>query len=203
MDMRGQHRRYSVSAKHVGSEIPNEIAHPLILERLKRDVVIAENGCWEWQKFRNKGGKGYGYASYKGINEHAHRVMYRVTRGRGVIPAGWDICHTCDNPACICPLHLFAAPRAVNIEDMRNKKRGNNQKKAACPRGHLYTPENTAICKRGWRTCRECQKIRMRVAAGWSVEEATSLPLVLPGAITARRTFRHRKRSVLGKSEQR
>lgn len=52
MDMRGQHRRYSVSAKHVGSEIPNEIAHPLILERLKRDVVIAENGCWEWQKFR-------------------------------------------------------------------------------------------------------------------------------------------------------
>jgi hypothetical protein len=192
---KSQAQRRRLSANYIGSEVPNEIAHPLIIERLKAKTIPNERGCWVWQAFRNKGGKGYGYATYKGKNEHAHRAMYRATRGNGVIPEGWDVCHTCDDPACINPLHLFAAPRAVNVEDMRAKHRGNNQKKTQCPRGHEYTPDNTYICKRGWRGCLKCQMIRNRLRSGWTLLEAETLPLVPQGAITARRDFKHRLRN--------
>ena len=82
---------------------------------------------------------------------------------------------------CINPLHLFAAPRLVNVQDMRAKKRGNNQRKECCPQGHPYSPENTYICTRGFRACRACQRIRQRVKAGWSQEQAVEMGKVPHG----------------------
>lgn len=157
-------QRLRLSANYIGSAVPNEVAHPLLIERLKSKTVVNERGCWVWMAFRNKGGKGYGYATYKGKNEHAHRAMYRAARSNGIIPEGWDICHTCDDPACINPLHLFAAPRAINVQDMRAKGRGNNQKKTECPKGHPYSAENTYVDPRGFRLCKECNRIRCRKA---------------------------------------
>lgn len=123
----------------------------------KQRCVVNEQGCWLWKGFVYQ--NGYPGSSYRGENYRLHRAAYQCHRGAPA-PADWDVCHTCDNRRCINPLHLFAAPRAVNIQDMRAKGRGNNQRKTECPRGHAYTPENTLLDPRGWRRCKICEKAR-------------------------------------------
>lgn len=183
------------------AKIPYDTPEPEYT-RLKADYILSnvapnERGCLEYQGYRHP--KGYGQVGMKDGNEATHRVVYRGKRGP--IPEGWDVCHTCDNPPCVNPLHLFAAPRVANLIDMRNKGRNRQTQKTHCPHGHEYTPENTYVCKRGWRGCLKCQMIRNRLRAGWTLLEAETLPLVPQGAITARRDFKHRLRnSQSGKS---
>lgn len=50
-----------------------------------------------------------------------HRLSYEVNIGP--IPAGKDVCHRCDNPGCIEPLHLWAGTEQENTADMIAKGR--------------------------------------------------------------------------------
>jgi len=54
----------------------------------------------------------------------AHRVAYELFKGP--IPPGLFICHSCDNPGCCNPNHLFIGTQQDNVQDMRNKNRGYN-----------------------------------------------------------------------------
>ena len=53
----------------------------------------------------------------------------------GPIPDGLEVCHHCDNPACIRPSHLFVATHKENMEDMVIKCRG---------RGGVSGPSNSS-----------------------------------------------------------
>lgn len=127
-------------------------------QKLKSQVLVTENGCWEWQGFRHK--KGYGDMSYRCKNWRVHRLAYHLFHGP--IPKGMVICHTCDNRPCCNPLHLFLGTFDINNKDMAAK--GRCKYSAAswprCKHGHEFTPENTRIDSRGFRQCKECQKIR-------------------------------------------
>ncbi len=82
--------------------------------------VRGENDCWPW--IGSKDQKGYGlfrYVTAKIIR--SHRYMHMITVGD--IPAKHLVCHTCDNPACCNPKHLFLGTDSDNMIDMVKKGR--------------------------------------------------------------------------------
>lgn len=121
------------------------------------------SGCIEWTGPRLK--SGYGRVWSQGKMKRAHRVAYEDEYGP--IPEGMSVLHTCDNPPCVRPEHLFIGTQLDNIRDMDRKGRrvngpSFNAKKTHCPRGHPYDEENTYIQKSGSRHCKECTRASVR-----------------------------------------
>lgn len=82
--------------------------------------------CWPWMGYRRPSGPShlpYGvwrYAKTKVVK--AHRAAWMAHHGREA-PAGALVCHTCDNPPCCNPAHLFLGTAADNNRDRDSKGR--------------------------------------------------------------------------------
>ena len=83
------------------------------------------DGCWLWQGSTDT--DGYGRIAYKGKTHKAHRLSWQIHKGQ--IPDGMDVCHTCDNPPCVNPDHLWLGTDADNMRDRDQKKRTANGRK--------------------------------------------------------------------------
>jgi hypothetical protein len=83
----------------------------------KRHVQIdSQSGCWIWTGSRHR--RGYGRAGKQGA---AHRLFFEYYVEP--IKAGNFVCHTCDNPPCVNPFHLFQGTCQDNVNDMVSKNR--------------------------------------------------------------------------------
>lgn len=136
--------------------------HPRFIKFVSIDEV---DSCWNW-----KGATvGFGYGHYwNGTkNVRAHRFVYEFAFGK--IEDGLCICHKCDNPKCVNPLHLFAGTQSDNMKDCYAKKRDGlflyvqyQKSKQYCNNGHEYTDDNSFIRPNGYRECRICMKEQRR-----------------------------------------
>lgn len=75
--------------------------------------------CIEWQGMTEY--EGYGLVRYHMKMWRAHRLAWFLTFG--TINAKLPVCHTCDNPRCVRPSHLYQATQKQNILDKVNKGR--------------------------------------------------------------------------------
>jgi hypothetical protein len=83
------------------------------------DRVQKGDGCWEWVGSRQS--QGYGRHYLRGKMIPAHRFSWELHFGP--IPDDLWVLHTCDNPPCCNPDHMFLGYPIDNIEDMVNKGR--------------------------------------------------------------------------------
>lgn len=76
--------------------------------------------CWVWTGFTNE--SGYGLIGLPGSRiAFTHRVAYALHHNTD--PGPLLVCHTCDNPPCCNPAHLFTGSQVDNMADMARKGR--------------------------------------------------------------------------------
>ena len=121
--------------------------------RFWQKVDNTSGSCWPWTASLDK--HGYGQLSGKSrfTNKKtmlkAHRLSYEIYTS-SYLPHGACVLHTCDNPQCVNPQHLYRGTRADNKKDM-------------IKRGHVLSGD-----KASWSKLNSLQvlEIRQRLLGG-------------------------------------
>lgn len=93
-------------------------------EFLKKVYPEPNTGCWLWGGAYNSNGYGTVYPmSHKSFNL-AHRYSYFIYKGGYNLKL--NVLHSCDNPACVNPDHLFLGTQNDNVLDRHKKGRTAN-----------------------------------------------------------------------------
>jgi len=125
--------------------------------------------CWNWN-----GSNAKGYGSFH-LKKSGVRVTWRANRvswiyAHGEIPEGLWVLHTCDNPACVNPSHLWLGTPDDNQKDSMQKGRrpmGDNHGLRLHPESLRYGEDNPAAKL----TAIDVQMIRIRHQEGWTQEK--------------------------------
>ena len=79
--------------------------------------VRGPDDCWPWLgSLRGDPPQNYGRIMFSYVLYPSHRVAYALFTGEE-IPPSLDGLHTCDNPPCCNPRHIFPGTDKTNMED--------------------------------------------------------------------------------------
>jgi hypothetical protein len=113
-----------------------------------------EDECWEWLGYINQ--DGYGRTWINDVGYYAHRVIYNLAYPNTITlsapKSSSDVgflLHTCDNPACCNPKHLFVG---THLDNMLDKVAKNRQKK--------FPTDTGPRCKLSMSQAREARALR-------------------------------------------
>jgi len=151
---------------------------------LSKVSIPTEGGCWLWTGKTNN--KGYGQLWMNMSYHLAHRFSYSHYRGQ--IPDGMCVLHSCDNPRCVNPSHLFPGTKRDNTRDMMKKGRQVfQQQPQKLPRG-----ERHGCCK---CSDEDVRKIRALYATGNRSHRDLGRQFGI-SSTQVRNIVKHRQRSV-------
>lgn len=122
------------------------------LEKVRIDPVTK---CWIWIGHVNKvSGYGQFWDGEKVVGAH----VFSYEHHKSPLPDGLEPDHECRVRKCVCPDHLEAVTRRVNL--LRGDTiPARNAAKTHCDQGHEFTETNTYLKKNGSRSCRQCRTL--------------------------------------------
>lgn len=86
--------------------------------------VRGPDECWPW--IGSTDGR-YGSYSIAGKRIKAHRVAWELAN-KTAFPEGMNACHSCDNPICVNPAHIWPGTQSENLFDAYRKGRGSKHR---------------------------------------------------------------------------
>ena len=131
--------------------------------------------CRPWTGARVRGS--YGRIAVGGRSVKAHRLALSMSLGRP-LGDGMHACHSCDNPPCCNPAHLFEAPGVDNIADRHLKRRdaiGSRNGRAR------LTEDRVRVIRR----------MRSEGMCPTAISQALAVPVPTVKNVTSRRSWRH------------
>lgn len=118
--------------------------------------------CWPWLGGKASTNSAYGRMSIShSVARPAHQIAWEMANGQP-FPSGKVGCHSCDNPNCVNPAHIWPGTQAENIRDCVAKGRHASKPQSHCQRGHQLDPDNRIPMAGGGSRCRACARAGTR-----------------------------------------
>ena len=149
-----------------------------------------EDDCWGWTATKNN--KGYGALKVNGQMAPINRVSWMVHFGE--IPKGLCVCHSCDNPICSNPKHLFLGTHQDNMDDMIRKGRDRKDaQKALRNRSRSYKGMGSSTAKLTDEQVREIKRLAVgrKIGFGKQIAERFGVIPATIGHILSGRNWSH------------